>query len=461
MNTQIGEDCGIIGVYGIEDAARIAYMGLYTLQHRGQESAGVVVSDGRKIRSVKDFGLVSEALDPEEMVNLKGEIGIGHVRYSTTGTKRVQNIQPLIVEYDKEIVAIGHNGNLVNTQSLRSRYEEKGSIFQTSTDSEIFVHLLADPKFRSCKDPLAESLSCVKGAYSVVMMNADTLTAFRDPGGFHPLSIGRLGNGYIVSSETCVFDVIGAEFVRDVAPGEIVRMNKNGLRSTTFADKNCSYCIFEHIYFARPDSMIFGDNVHEVRKQLGIQLARNDSVDADVVIAVPDSGNSAAYGYSLESGIPLERGFIRNYYIGRTFIMPDTRLGNVELKLNIIKDVVHGKRVVVVDDSIVRGTTSKSRMKRLRDFGAREIHLRISAPPIRFPCHFGIDFQHADELIARDYSEEKICEFVGADTLKYQTVDGLLASVSGNKSDYCLGCFTGDKPMETEENLEKKMLESH
>ncbi len=456
------EECGIIGLYGVEHAARQAHLGLYALQHRGQESAGIVASDGEGIQSAKGLGLLAEAIEASALADLPGHIAIGHVRYSTTGARRVQNIQPLVIEYAGGIVAVAHNGNLTNARALRRRYEQKGSIFQTSTDSEVFVHLLADPEHLGAPDPLKEVLRHVRGAYSLVLLTATQLIAARDPHGFRPLCLGRLDGGYVVASETCALDLLGARFEREVQPGEVIFVDEGGLRVETFAEpRRGARCVFEYIYFARPDSVIFGETVHNVRVRLGENLAKGAPADGDIVVSVPDSGNSAALGYSRRSGIPLDIGFVRNHYIGRTFITPaeEARASSVRIKLNVVRDVVRGKRLVVVDDSIVRGTTSRARMATLREAGAREVHLRVSAPPIRRPCFYGIDFQHPDELIARDHSVEEIARFIGVDTLGYQSIEGLIDAVPGGPEDYCCACFTGEYPVELTEAMAKDDLE--
>ncbi len=391
-----------------------------------------------------------------------GDIALGHVRYSTTGAKRIQNIQPLVIEYSQGIVGVAHNGNLTNARKLRHRYESRGSIFQTSTDSEVFVHLMADPGHLSAPDPLADALSEVRGAFSIAMMTKDKLIAARDPLGFRPLSIARLGEGWMIASETCAFDLFEAEYVRDVEPGEIVEFSDAGMVSKRFAPKNPkrAQCIFEHIYFARPDSLLFGQNVHQVRRRLGEKLAEEHPLDADIVTAVPDSGNSAAMGFAAASNIPLERGFIRNYYVGRTFIMPGERESSVELKLNPVKEVLAGKRVAVVDDSIVRGTTSRARLSSLRKAGAKELHLRISAPPIRHGCYFGIDFPDPAKLIAGDRSVDEIRDYLEVDSLGYISVDGLLAAVGGTRNEFCTACFTGEYPCHIDDgNMDKHAME--
>jgi amidophosphoribosyltransferase len=451
-----------MGIYGVEHASELAFLGLYSLQHRGQESAGIVASNGRNIRSVKGLGLLSEAIDPSTLHELPGSIAVGHVRYSTTGAKRVQNIQPLVIEYSRGIIAVAHNGNLTNARTLRRQYEERGSIFQTSTDSEIFVHLMADPANIAAPHHMSAVLKHVEGAYALVLMNKDEMIAARDPHGFRPLSIGRIGDGYVFASETCALDLLGAEYVRDVEPGEIVRVNSSGLHSTRFAEcAHTAQCVFEYLYFARPDSRIFGETVHTVRLRMGEELARLHPVEADIVIPVPDSGNSAAMGYSRASGIPLDMGFVRNHYVGRTFISPEQalRADAVRVKLNAVADVVRGKRLVVVDDSIVRGNTCRARIKSLREVGAREVHLRISAPAIMHPCFYGIDFQHTDELIASSKSVEEIAAHVGADSLGYQSVESLVRAVPGAGEDYCLACFNGQYPVAIRDDMDKFSME--
>ncbi len=460
-----GHYCGVMGAFGIPGASRYIYDGLYSLQHRGQESAGIVTSDGRKIQSLKGLGLLSEAINPEDLNGLPGHIGIGHVRYSTTGAKRVQNIQPLVIEYSQGIVAVAHNGNLTNARQLRSTFEAGGSIFQTSTDSEIIVHLLAAPSHIELEAPLASALQHVEGAYSVVMIDAHSLYAFRDPYGWRPLSIAKLGNGFLVASETCAFDLLGAKFVRDVEPGEIVRIDSEGLHSSRFIEQKDhpkAQCIFEHIYFARPDSILFGETVHEVRIRLGKRLALDSPADADAIISVPHSGDAAALGFSRQSKLPLEQGFISNKYVGRTFITPtqEQRAARVELKLNVVREVVDGKRLVVVDDSLVRGTTSRGRLNMLREMGARELHMRISAPPILNPCFFGVDFPTKEELIAANRDVEEIRDFLGVDTLCFQTTEGLIEAVNGAHDEYCLACFNGDYPIEVVDKMNKNAFET-
>jgi amidophosphoribosyltransferase len=457
------ESCGLFGVYGVDYAAPVIYRGLFSLQHRGQEGAGIVVSDGNKVRSSKGLGLVSDALPAKSLHELHGKIGIGHVRYSTTGSTRIQNVQPLVVECVDGIWAVAHNGNLVNAAKLRTMYQEAGAIFQTSTDSEVLVHLLADPMYRSRPRRVARALAELEGSFSFLLMTKNCVMAARDRQGFRPLSIGKLGNGYVFASETCALVQTGAEYVRDVLPGELVVADETGLHSSIFAEKaqeHFAHCVFELVYFARPDSVVFGENVHMVRLQYGMRLAEEHPVEADIVIPIPASGNSAALGFSRRSGIPFDFGFIRNHYVGRTFIMPDAddRAKGADMKLAVLPDVVKGKRVVVVDDSIVRGTTAKRRVTRLREAGAKEIHMRISCPPVAYPCFFGIDFPTKEELIAGSQDVEAIRKFLGADSLGYLSVKGLLSPFK-NPKDFCCACFTGRYPVEIEGVVGKDALE--
>ncbi len=457
------EECGVFGVFGVEDAAAVMYRGLFSLQHRGQEGAGIVVSDRDEIRSVKGQGLVSEVFADRGWERLPGDLGIGHVRYSTTGSTRIQNVQPLVVECGDGIWSVAHNGNLVNAERLRRMYQGAGAIFQTSTDSEVLVHMLADPMFRTRPQRVARALGELEGAFSFLIMNKDSVMAARDPNGFRPLVIGRSGHGWVFASETCALTQTDAEYVRDVEPGELVTVDRHGLHSTMFSEPRkggLAQCVFEMVYFARPDSSIFGRNVHEVRLAYGARLAQEHPVAADVVVAVPDSGNSAALGFSRESGIPLDFGFIRNHYIGRTFIMPeqDERANHVDMKLAVLPEAVKGKRVVVVDDSIVRGNTARRRVERLREVGAKEIHMRISCPPTAHPCFYGIDFPTKDELIASGRTVEEIREFLGADSLGYLSTEGLLSPYE-NGGDFCSACFTGEYPVDISHMAGKQALE--
>jgi amidophosphoribosyltransferase len=445
------EECGLFGVYGIEDPGALIYRGLFAIQHRGQEGAGISVADGKTIQSFRGQGLLSEALGKVDLSKLKGDIGIGHVRYSTMGSSRIHNVQPLVVECVDGIWAVAHNGNLVNATAMRRNYQNAGAIFQTGTDSEVLVHLLADPMFRSRPQRVARALNELRGAFCFLIMTKDCLMAARDPNGFRPLSIGKLGDAWVVASETCALAQTGAEYVRDVEPGELITIDKHGMRSSHFAEggpSELTQCVFELVYFARPDSRVFGSNVHEVRLGYGARLAEEHPVEADIVIPIPDSGNSAALGYSRASGIPLDYGFIRNHYVGRTFIMPEQkqRADGVDMKLSVLSEVVKGKRVVVVDDSVVRGTTARRRVERLRECGAKEIHMRISCPPIAHPCYYGIDFPTREELIGGDNTVEEIRQFIGADTMGYLSEEGLLAPL-GVTEGFCKACFTGKYPL--------------
>ncbi len=458
------EFCGVFGVFGVPDPAPIIYQGLFALQHRGQEAAGMVVSDGTQVRSAKGQGLVNDVFACDMSRELPGHLGIGHVRYSTTGSTRIQNVQPLVAECVDGIWAVAHNGNLVNAARLRRMYQEAGAIFQTSTDSEVLIHLLADPMYRTRPRRVARALAELEGAFSFLVMTRNCVMAARDRHGFRPLSIGRLGDGHVVASETCALVQTGAEFVRDVAPGELVVFDKTGVHSSFFTESGPEHqasCIFEMIYFARPDSQVFGKNVHEIRVQYGAQLAREHPIEADVVIAVPDSGNSAALGFSRGSGIPMDQGFIRNHYVGRTFIMPqqDARARGVDMKLAVLPEVVRGRRVVVVDDSIVRGTTAQRRVSRLREAGAREVHVRISCPPIAFPCFYGIDFPTRQELVAASMDTDTIRDYIGADSLGYLSLEGLFAPFGGG-SRFCSACFTGAYPTDVSQMQGKHALET-
>ena len=454
------EYCGIFGIFNCDNAAEKVYYGLYSLQHRGEESAGIASADGEKILYHKGFGLVSDVFTPESLHKIQNPHAIGHVRYSTFGASdNIDNVQPMVVLYAKGEVAIAHNGQLLDAGKLRYDYEQHGSIFHTTSDTEVIVHLMAKPSHLE-KPNLSHVLNHLKGAFSLLFLTKDEMVGVRDRNGFRPLSIGKLNDSYVLSSETCAFDQIGAEFIRDVKPGEVVYINKDGLKSEIFCSPRRirpAYCIFELIYFARPDSNVFGENTHLFRKQLGRRLAKEHPVDADIVIAVPEGGNSAAMGYAEKSGIPLERGFIRNHYVGRTFIQPEqgSRHKKVELKLNAISEVIKDKRVVVVDDSIVRGTTSKSRLKLLRKAGAKEVHLRISCPPHRFPCNYGIDFQSKDELIAANHTLEEIRVFLNADSLGYLSSEGMLGCTTSPRNHYCTACYSGNYPV-TITNTKKK-----
>lgn len=454
--------CGIFGVYGQKDAVRLTYLGLYALQHRGEESAGIVVYDGKKVGYHKGMGIAGDVFDERIIRSLRGDLAVGHVRYSTTGSSCEKNIQPFLVKHKKNHIAIAHNGNLTNTLKLHTALEEKGSIFQTTMDSEIIAHLLVKSEKKDYKQKVSEVLSQLEGSYSLVLMLDNILVGARDPFGWRPLCIGKLDGAYVLASETCALDLIQAEYVREVEPGEIVFINKNGLESIRrFPQDRHSLCIFEYIYFARPDSNIFGKNVYLTRKRLGKQLARECPIDGDLVMPIPDSGNYAAVGFAEESGIPFEIGMIRNHYIGRTFIQPSQFIRDfkVKVKLNPIKDVLKGKRVVVIEDSIVRGTTSRVRVKTLREAGAKEVHMRISCPPFRFPCFYGIDFPTKKELIASTHSIEWIRDFIGVDSLEYLSREGMLKSMPLPENEFCTACFDGNYPVKPCKRMSKSILE--
>ncbi len=456
------EYCGLYGVYGVEDAAATIYRGLFSQQHRGQEGAGMVVSDGNTMHAQRGHGLVNEVFTENTLSRLLGDIGIGHVRYSTTGSTKIQNVQPLVAECVDGVWAVAHNGNLTNAVELRGKYQEAGSIFQTSMDSEVLVHLLADPHFRNRPQRVARALHELKGAFSFLLMTKGCVMAARDLNGFRPLCIGKIGDGWVFSSESCALAQTGAEYVRDILPGELVVADSTGLHSSLFGEprKHLSQCVFELVYFARPDSTVFGSNVHKTRVAYGKRLSEEYPVDADIVSPVPDSGNSAALGYSLASGIPLDFAFMRNHYVGRTFIMPQQadRDAGVDMKLTVLPDVVRGKRIVVVDDSIVRGTTARRRIQFLREAGAKEIHFRVSCPPVAYPCFFGIDFPDREELVAGKMEREDICRYLGADSLGYLSVEGLLSPFK-NRKDFCSACFTGEYPEDISSMKGKESLE--
>lgn len=426
----------------------MTYLGLYALQHRGQESAGIVSSDGRSLYYHKDMGLVADIFTGDILKKLPGFAAIGHVRYSTTGGSLIKNVQPIVVNYARGGIAVAHNGNLVNAATIRERLEKRGSIFQSDMDTEIIVHLLACSKARSLVDRIVDALKAVRGAYSLLFLTETRMVGVRDPYGFRPLILGRLKGAYILASETCSLDLIGAEFVREVEPGEILLIDRDGLRSfKPFEEAPYTPCIFEFIYFARPDSYVFGRDVYTVRKELGRELSREHPVEADIVIPVPDSGVPAAIGYSEASGIPYDMGLIRSHYVGRTFIEPKQSIRHfgVKIKLNPVKDLLRGKRIVVVDDSIVRGTTSRKIVSMLRRAGAREVHMRISSPPTCYPCFYGIDTPTRGELIASSHSIDEIARYLGTDTLRYLSMEGLLKAVGGG--DYCKACFDGNYPV--------------
>lgn len=456
--------CGIFGVYGYAEASRLTWLGLYALQHRGDEGAGIVSGDGRTLYQRKGMGLVAEVFPgPEHLELLKGHLAIGHTRYSTTGASVLANVQPFVANCKGEPLAIAHNGNLTNTYTLRRELERTGSLFQTTMDSEVIVHLAARSEMGSPVERIVDALDRVRGAFSLLFATKDEVIVVRDPYGFRPLSLGRLDGAWIAASETCALDLIGAEYVRDIEPGEVVVFGEDGIRSLfPFPEPpHRAFCIFEYIYFSRPDSRIFGDYVDRTRRKLGKNLALEHPVEADIVISVPDSSNTAALGYAGRSGLKYEIGLIRNHYIGRTFIQPHQAIRDfkVKVKFNPVGGVLRDRRVVVVEDSIVRGTTMRQLVRMLRDAGAKEVHVRVSCPPIRFPCFYGMDFQTHGELIASKRSVEEIREFIGADSLGYLSKEGMLDAMPGNPEDYCTACFDGEYPVEVEEETGKLRLE--
>lgn len=445
------DECGVFGIFGAEEAAKLTYLGLYALQHRGQESAGIASTDGVQFQVERGMGLVQDVFTPDVIERLSGLAAIGHTRYSTAGDTSLNNAQPLASDCNKGKLALAHNGNLTNALDLRRNLEHKGSIFQTTSDTEVIVHLVARSKVGSLGGAIADALGQVEGAYSLLILTRDEIFAVRDPRGFRPLALGRLRDAWVVASETCAFDLIGAEYVRDIEPGEMLRISKSGLESIHFAaQKMHQHCIFEHVYFARPDSLVFGRSVNATREKLGRLLARECPAIADVVVPVPDSGVPAALGYAAESGIPFRMGLIRNHYIGRTFIEPEQAIRDfgVRLKLNPVRRLLEGKRVVLVDDSIVRGTTSRKIVRMVREAGAAEVHMRISCPPTVSPCHYGIDTPTKIELIASRNSVEQICEFIGADSLGYLSLESLRAALEDTEGKFCTSCYTGLYPTE-------------
>jgi amidophosphoribosyltransferase len=445
------DQCGLFGIFGHPEAARLTYLGLYSLQHRGQESAGIVAGDGKSMRLEKGLGLVNDVFDDQRLEGMSGDRAMGHVRYSTAGDVVAANAQPILIDCHRGAIALGHNGNLVNAAMLRHELEAAGSIFQSTSDTEVILHLYARSHRERLEDAIAASLSKVMGAFSLLFLTNDSLVAARDPWGFRPLVIGRLEGATIVASETCALDLIDAEYVRDVEPGELVVIDRNGMRSFhPFPPEPHRQCVFEHVYFARPDSLVFGRNVLASRLALGRQLAKDAPAEADVVVPIPDSGMGAALGYAKESGIPFEWGLVRNHYVGRTFIEPkqSIRSFGVKIKLNPVREVIAGKRVVLIDDSIVRGTTSRKIVSMVREAGAAEVHMRISSPPTTGPCYYGIDTPTRAELIASSHSVEEIRERIGADSLGYLSEAGLLAAVDDAAGQrHCTACFSGRYPV--------------
>ncbi len=448
------DECGVFGVFGHPEAANLTYLGLYALQHRGQESAGIVASTGADLNLHRAMGEVEEIFQPGVLAKLKGSSSIGHTRYSTAGDKALLNAQPIMVDCSKGKIALAHNGNLTNAGEWRRRLEHRGSIFQTNSDTEVIVHLIARSQARNFSAALGDALNQVEGAYSLLVLTPEELYAVRDPRGFRPLVLGKLAtpdgsDAWAVASETCAFDLINTEYVREIEPGEMLRISRAGLESIHFSlPKPHQYCIFEHVYFSRPDSIIFGRSVNASREMLGRLLAREHPVAADMIVPIPDSGVPAAIGFALESKIPFRMGLIRNHYIGRTFIEPSQAIRNfgVKLKLNPVRNLIEGKRVVLIDDSIVRGTTSRKLVRMVREAGAKEVHMRISCPPTISPCYYGVDTPTREELIASSKSPEEICKYLAADSLGYLSLAGLRQAVSDTESDFCTSCYTGVYP---------------
>jgi len=455
MFDKFQDECGVFGIFGHPESANLTYLGLYALQHRGQESCGIVSSDGRRLSAWRGMGLVADVFKRDSTFdNLPGRSAIGHVRYSTAGSSDFKNVQPIMVDYARGSIAVAHNGNLVNAQERRNELEQAGSIFSTTSDTEVIIHQLAKSQCDLLSERITEALMTVKGAYSAVFLTETRMVAVRDPNGFRPLALGKLNEAYVVASETCAFDLIEAEFIREIEPGEMLVIDKHGLKSfKPFKPVPPSPCVFEFVYFARPDSTIFGKEVYGVRKELGRQLAREHAVEADVVIAVPDSGVPAAMGYAEESQTPFELGLIRNHYVGRTFIEPQQSIRHfgVKLKLNPVREILEGKRVVVVDDSLVRGTTARKIVKMVRNAGASEVHMRLSSPPTSYPCYYGIDTPSRKELISSSHSIEEICRYLTADSLGYLSREGLRTAVGVPvempNGCVCDACFSGDYPV--------------
>jgi amidophosphoribosyltransferase len=455
--------CGVFGIYGHPNAAELTYYGLYALQHRGQESAGIVSCENHQFRVHRGMGLVSQIFGGDVLQSLKGSMAVGHTRYSTTGSSHLRNAQPLTVDCARGQIAIAHNGNLTNASELREELENKGSIFQTTVDSEIILHLMAQPSGTGPAHSMVETIRRIEGAYSLVIMTEHELIGARDPHGFRPLCLGQLGDGWVLASETCALDLIHAKFVRDIEPGEIVVITKDGVRSIQAfpAHERRAFCIFEYVYFARPDSTIANRNVYKVRVEMGRELVREHPVDADIVVPVPDSGNYAALGYSLESNIPYEIAFIRNHYVGRSFLQPSQLIRdfNVRVKLNLIPELVHGKRVIIVDDSIVRGTTCKARVNTLKEAGAKEVHVRVSCPPHMHPCVYGIDFPDRNKLMAANYSIDDIRKYLNADSLAYLSQEGMVKATGLKSDSFCMACYDGRYPVPYDSKVDKHIME--
>src|SRR5271165_4145956 len=463
VSDKFHDECGVVAIFAHPEAEKLAYLGLHALQHRGQESAGIVTSDGLASRVHKAMGSVADIFTEDVLSRIRGTLAIGHTRYSTAGDSALLNAQPILVQSNKGSIAVAHNGNLTNAQQVRARLESQGSIFQTNSDTEVIVHLIALSKEQTLPDAMADALRRVEGAFSLVMISPDRIFAARDPRGFRPLAMGRIPSQsvdkqdvIVFASETCAFDLIGATFERDVKPGELVIVGPEGITSRFYSPAAAqSSCIFEHVYFSRPDSIVFGRSVQESREGLGRQLAREAPAEADVVVPVPDSGFTAAIGYAAESGLPLRFGLIRNHYVGRTFIEPrqTVRDFGVKLKLNPVRSLLEGKRIILIDDSIIRGTTSRKIVRMVREAGAREVHLRISCPPTVSPCFYGVDTPTRKELIAATHSVEEIREYLGADTLGYLSIEGMRRAVGDTQGHFCLACYTSEYPTAIQEPL--------
>jgi amidophosphoribosyltransferase len=463
MFDKFNEECALCGLIGVPEASNYCYLSLYALQHRGQEGAGIVTTDGETMIAHRDMGLVADVFNVDSLQVLVGDSAVGHTRYATYGSKDWANLQPFVANLGENSFAIGHNGNLINADEIRIELEENGSIFSSTSDTEVILHLIAKTnRLLPLRDRVAESLKNVKGAYSLVVMSHDALIAVRDPHGVRPLSLGKLGNGFIVASETCAFDLVGAEFIRDIEPGEILEIHRDGTMYSNYSLKNSekAFCVFEYVYFARPDSNLQGKNVYQVRKNLGIELAKEQPIEADLVIPVPDSGVPSAIGYAQQIGLPLEIGLIRNHYVGRTFIEPKQSIRDfgVKVKLNANSEILSGKRVVVVDDSIVRGTTCKKLVAMLKAAGTKEIHFRISSPPTINSCHYGVDTPSPEELIGSTHSIQEVCDYIGADSLGYLSIDGMYRAVQSSRENHCDACFSSVYKIGVPKDLKKSPL---
>lgn len=460
MFDKFHEECGIFGIWDHEASARLTYLGLYALQHRGQESAGIVTADGNKLRAEKGMGYVSEIFKESQMNRLVGKASIGHVRYSTAGEVSIREAQPLLINYHRGQLAVCHNGNLPFANNMRTKLEAEGAIFSSTSDTEVVLHGIARARTESLLEAITTTLDGVDGAFSMLFLTDECLIAVRDSRGFRPLSLGRIDNSYVVASETCAFDLIGAEHIRDIEPGELLIIDNNGIHSFfPFAKKQHAMCIFEHVYFSRPDSIVFGRSVNKSRHKMGRQLALEHPVEADIVVPIPDSGTAAAIGFAAQSSISFRFGLVRNHYIGRTFIQPHQSIRNfgVRVKLNPVRDLIEGRRVVLIDDSIVRGTTSQKIVAMVRQAGAKEVHLRISCPPTVAPCYYGVDTPSREELIASHQTIDEIRQFVGADSLGYLSIEGLLASCGAeeNQLSFCTACYTNKYPIEVDETAKQ------